>query len=227
MASTVPGIGATVPPRLVHPMAVGAPVSPVPSVEEVHQRTCRQQQERQGAHHVGPVLAQQEEAGHREEAEEDPGQRGAPLRAGAGCVVWTEWMVDHDPPRRLCGLGPSDRREGAASLGQLLVWRLSAAPAGCAANCTPPRAAEGQAGCSTRGAAQGQALPFVRSNHVRTPPGMLGRVKCAGVAKDPAGRTTVADAPIAAVECSLPTGWLSSRAPAHTTRRSRRRSERT
>lgn len=48
-------------------------------VEEVHQRAQGQQDERQGTHQVRPVLREEEKAGHGDEAEEDPGQRGASL----------------------------------------------------------------------------------------------------------------------------------------------------
>ena len=71
------------------------------AMEEMHQRTERQQQERQGTHQVGTVLGEGEESRDREEAEEDPGQRGAPLRVGAGCWLKMETMICHDSPFRL------------------------------------------------------------------------------------------------------------------------------
>lgn len=75
-------------PRGTAPMvSARAPVASVAAMEKVHQRTSRQQQERQGAHQVGTVLGEKEEASHREEAEEDPGHRGTPLGAKAGCRI--------------------------------------------------------------------------------------------------------------------------------------------
>ncbi len=67
--------------RAVSLVTVGAAVmtmAAMATVKEVHQRAQREQEERQGAHQVGPVLREKEKAGHGDEAEEDPWQGSAP-----------------------------------------------------------------------------------------------------------------------------------------------------
>jgi hypothetical protein len=64
-------------------------VAAMPAVEEMHQRAQRQQEERQRAHQVRSVLHEKEEAGHREEAEQHPRQRGAALRVATVNHAWT------------------------------------------------------------------------------------------------------------------------------------------
>ena len=59
-------------------MAMAA-MADMTTVEDMQQWAQRQQHERQGAHQVSPVLRKEEKARHGDEAEEDPGQRGAAL----------------------------------------------------------------------------------------------------------------------------------------------------
>ena len=75
--------------------ATAATMPAMPTVKEVHQRAQRQQEEGQRAHQMGPVLGEQEESGHREEAEEDPGKSGASLGACAAARCATAVIVLH------------------------------------------------------------------------------------------------------------------------------------
>lgn len=105
-AGSIPSIVGGRPWRGVFLVAAGATVAAVPTVEEMHQWTKRQQQEGQGAHQVGAVLGEKEETGDREEAEKDPGQRGAALRAWAGRRNGNGRSFDHDVRPFGCGVGP-------------------------------------------------------------------------------------------------------------------------
>jgi hypothetical protein len=48
-------------------------VAAMSSVEDMHQRTQREEDEGKRSHEVSPMLGEKEEAGDCEEAEEDPG----------------------------------------------------------------------------------------------------------------------------------------------------------
>jgi len=73
-------------------------------VEEVHERTCRQQQERQDPKQVGPVLCQQE----KECDGKKTGQNPFAADGHASGMFRMTWLRHDDTPCRFSTLKPMD-----------------------------------------------------------------------------------------------------------------------